>query len=94
MTLKRDDVEGALRRKGFAQNNTDHSYFHFYDKDGKKTPIYTKTSLGVKYKDLGAPLVAAMAKQCGLTKGEFEKLVECTLSHEDYEALLVQRSKI
>jgi len=94
MALKRDEVEGALLRKGFSQGNTDHAYFNFYDKHGKKTPIFTKTSFGTKYKDLGAPLVAAMAKQCGLTKSEFEKLVECTLSREEYEALLTKRSKI
>ena len=94
MTLKRDDVEAALLRKGFQQNNTDHAYFHFFDDGGKKTPINTKTSFGTKYKDLGPPLVANMAKQCGLTKPEFEQFVECTLSHIEYEKLLRTRSRI
>jgi predicted RNA binding protein YcfA (HicA-like mRNA interferase family) len=88
MPMQRDDIEAALLRKGFQQNNTDHSYFHFYDKNGKKTIVNTKTSGGSKYKTLGPPLVSKMASQCKLTKPQFQELVECTLSHEKYEEIL------
>lgn len=44
--MKRDDIEGALLRKGFQKKNTDHAYFLFYDSEGKKTAVYTKTSFG------------------------------------------------
>ncbi len=88
MSMKREDVEGALLRKGFKKSNTDHSYFHFYDRSGKKTIVNTKTSFGSKYKTLGPPLISKMAKQCKLTKPLFHELVECTLSHESYEEIL------
>lgn len=86
--MQRDDVESALLRKGFQKNNTDHSYYQFFDKNGKKTIVNTKTSFGSKYKTLGSPLVAQMARQCKLTKTQFQQLVECTLSHENYEKIL------
>lgn len=86
--MERADVESALQRKGFKQRNTDHSYFHFFDKEGKKTIVNTKTSFGSKYKTLGPQLVTQMARQCKLTKAQFQQLVDCTLSHEDYEAIL------
>ncbi|PRZ45309.1 hypothetical protein CLV89_11655 [Tritonibacter scottomollicae] len=94
MSMKRDDVEAALLRKGFQKNNTDHSYFHFYDKNGKKTIVNTKTSRGTKYKTLGPPLVSQMARQCKLTKPQFQELVDCTLSHEKYEELLNESGHI
>lgn len=94
MSLKRDDVEEALERKGFKKNQGDHRFFIFYSKDGKKTPVGTKTSHGSGYKVLGDPLVAKMARQCKLTKGEFTRLVECTLSHEQYEEKLNQGGQI
>lgn len=86
--MQRDDVESALLRKGFHKNNTDHSYYQFFDKNGKKTIVNTKTSFGSKYKTLGSPLVAQMARQCKLTKAQFQQLIECTLSHESYEKIL------
>jgi len=92
--MKRDDVEAALLRKGFKHNNTDHSYYHFHDKNGKKTIVYTKTSFGTSYKVLGAPLISKMAKQCKLTKSQFTELVECTLSHGEYEKILTDAGHI
>lgn len=94
MSMQRDDIEAALLRKGFQQKNTDHSYFHFYDKNGKKTIVNTKTSFGSKYKRLEAPLVAQMARQCKLTKSQFHELIECTLSHEKYEQILEETGQI
>lgn len=92
--MQRDDIEAALLRKGFQQKNTDHSYFHFFNKNGEKTIVYTKTSYGSKYKTLGPPLIAKMARQCRLTKSQFQQLVECTLSHESYEKILNENGYI
>jgi predicted RNA binding protein YcfA (HicA-like mRNA interferase family) len=92
--MKRDDVEAALLRKGFKRGNTDHSYYQFHDKTGKKTIVNTKTSNGSSYKTLGPPLISKMARQCKLTKPQFAELVECTLSHEKYEDLLSEAGHI
>lgn len=92
--MKRNDVEAALLRKGFQRQNTDHSYFHFFDKNGKKTIVNTKTSFGTSYRELHAPLIAKMAKQCMLSKADFTELVKCTLSHEKYEEMLIEGKHI
>lgn len=92
--MKRDDIEGALLRKGFQKKNTDHAYFLFYDSEGKKTAVYTKTSFGRKYKTLGPELISQMARQCRLSKSQFTELVDCTLSRERYESFLKEHGHI
>ena len=47
----------------------------------------TKTSHG-SGRDISDDLLAKMAKQCGLTKPQFLRLVECPLQRPDYETLL------
>lgn len=83
MTLPRDLVKENLPKKGFEELGGDHIFYHLI-LEGKKTAIFTKVSRGSKYKILGNDLVLAMARQCKLTTGDFRKLVECTLSHEEY----------
>jgi predicted RNA binding protein YcfA (HicA-like mRNA interferase family) len=80
----RTEVEDALERKGFRRREGDHHRFIFFTKDGKKTPVITKSSHSMR--DIGDELLTQMAKQCRLTKPKFMRLIECTLSREDYEA--------
>lgn len=95
MPLERRDVEAALEKKGFVLGDGgDHKFFAYHTKEGEKTSVWTKTSHGTKYKTLGDNLVSAMAKQCELTSPEFKKFVECTLSQDDFEELLIQRERI
>jgi hypothetical protein len=47
----------------------------------------TKTSHG-SGGDISDDLLARMAKQCGVTKGQFLKLVDCPLTRQEYEELL------
>ena len=42
-------------------------------------------------RDLSDRLVAKMARQCRLTRREFDDLIRCSLSQQEYEALLVER---
>ncbi len=84
MVKPRTESEDALERKGFRRREGDHHRFIFYTNDGKKTPIITKSSHNMR--DIGDDLLTQMAKQCRLTKLKFMKLIECTLSREDYEA--------
>ena len=93
--MQRDqgEIEKGLSTKGFLKANGDHHYFHYYGAaDGKKTSIFTKTSHGNR--EIGDPLIAKMAKQCGLTKAEFLNLVDCPLKRGEYERLLIERGKI
>ncbi len=82
----------ALERKGFRPDpdrvKRDHVWFRLYV-GGLKTEIATKISHGKKkYDTLGPPLVKKMADQVGLAIPDFRKLVSCTLSGEEYVAVL------
>lgn len=59
--------------------------------DGKRTGIATHTSHGSKYKVLSDDLVKYMAAQVKLTKAEFVQFVNCTLTFQQYVALLRSR---
>ena len=87
-------VEAGLQAKGFQESSGDHSYFSFYTQGGKKTAVFTKTSLTPKTKVLSDPLLGAMARQCHISKAEFLQLVDCPLSRTAYEALLITKGKV
>lgn len=82
------DVESSLERKGFRKHDGHHAFFVYYSADNVKTGIRTKMSHGEK--EIGNKLIGAMARQCRLSKDDFRKLVECTLSREQYESMLIE----
>ena len=84
----RSEIKKSLEFKGFKSREGDHQYYVYYTTNGKKTIIKTKLSRGSGYKVYSDPLLAAMAKQCKLTKGKFLDLVDCSLSQNDYEGIL------
>lgn len=86
MPVKQNDVEKSLLLKGFQASNNHHKMFHYYSKDGKKTRINTKTSHGNK--EISDPIVGQMARQLGLTKAQFDALVQCPLDRDEYEKIL------
>ena len=89
MRLARDDIEAALRKKGFRESEVaDHRKFHFWTLEQKKTAIWTKTSHGTKYKVLSDDLVAKMAKQVKLKTRDFAAFVACDVEQEQYEQIL------
>lgn len=81
-----------LQAKGFEKEERDHHFF-WYIHNGKKTNISTKTSFGSK-KEIGDPLISKMADQVHLKKDEFMKLIQCTLSKEEYREVLIERGFI
>lgn len=93
MPLDRSDIEKALKAKGFILRDRpgdDHRYYDYNTKAGLKSTVFTKVSLGSKYKTLDDSLVAKMAKQLKLSKREFENYVQCTLTHDQYDAKIDQ----
>lgn len=94
MQKDRKDVEAGLLNKGFKQSETDHHRFIYWTLYDKKTPVKTKTSHGSGYKTLQDGLLSEMARQCCLTKSEFFRLIDCPLTREEYEALLIEQGKI
>jgi hypothetical protein len=85
-------VEGALRSKGFRESGGDHRRYRLY-RDGLKTPIATKTSHGPNA-TLSVGLLKQMLGQMRLRADEFDRFVDCTLTGEDYIALLVRRGDL
>ena len=88
MTRDRDDIDWALRRKGFKKEDGDHSYYIYWNTAGKKTMKKTKMSRGSSYKTIDDSLLGAMARQIGLKKKDFLDLVDCTLNQVGYEKII------
>lgn len=91
---KRDDVVAALTKKGFIQSNNDHMKFSYVNSAGKKTQVWTKISHGSSHKDITVPNLSRMASQCKLSNSDFERLLDCPLSRENYEDMLVSQGQI
>lgn len=88
MVRKPGDVEKSLMKKGFKRKEGDHSYFNYFTKAGKKTSVFTKTSHGAK--ELDDSLLGMMARQCKLSRQNFDLLIECPLDRDSYERKLVE----
>ena len=91
---KRSDVHSALIRKGFVLSETDHHKLVYFTLDHRKTSVWTKTSHGTSYKDIADPNLARMARQCRLSSRDFARLLDCPLSREDYEEMLLAAGQI
>lgn len=89
-TRNRRKIETGLKNKGFEVDDSgrDHKFFTYYDLTGKKTSVFTKTSRGRQYRELGDDLIGDMAKQCKVNKQEFMKLVDCDLKREEYDSII------
>lgn len=87
-------MESALEAKGFQRRESHHSYFVYYTEGGAKTPIQTKTSHGRSGADIPNVLIGRMARQCRLRTADFRRLVDCSLSQGEYEAMLVSGGAI
>jgi hypothetical protein len=94
MPRDKQSIEAALTGKGFRQEDSHHHFFVYWSLDGKKTRARTKTSHTKKHKDIGDVLLSEMARQCKLTKGQFVALVDCPLSREEYEQVLVTTGEL
>lgn len=87
-TLKAREVSSSLKKKGFIQSESDHTYFVLYV-NNKKTSIRTKMSHGKD--EVDDYLLNMMSLQVKLEKREFIDLVNCPLSAQDYLKLLGAR---
>lgn len=87
MPRKQSEVEKSLLAKGFRSRDGDHNYFLYYSKAGKKTAVFTKTSHGSR--EIDDSLLARMTKQCKLSRSDFDRLIDCPLDRDSYEAKLV-----
>lgn len=89
---KRSEIKKALSNKGFIKKtkSSDHEYY-ILTFEGKKTPIFTKISRGSKYKDYSQSLLSLMSKQLKLSNSQLLALIDCTMTHENYLAVLNEK---
>lgn len=80
--LKHQKIKGGLKRKGFRESQSDHTFLTFYHND-MKTEVWTKLSLGGG-KEIGEDLIHRMASQVKLTKKQFLDLIECIMTRDGY----------
>jgi predicted RNA binding protein YcfA (HicA-like mRNA interferase family) len=92
MPRKQSEVEKSLTNKGFQAREGDHSYFNYYSKAGKKTAVFTKTSHGAR--EIDDHLLGRMSKQCKLSRADFDRLIDCPLDRDSYEAKLIAQGAV
>ena len=85
MPKKVRDIISDLQRKGFRSQENDRTFLHLWV-GGKKTPVWTKRSHGEK--EIGDRLLGLMARQLRVTRREFNDLVDCPLSEDEYVRML------
>lgn len=91
---KKDEIETGLKRKGFAKSEGDHRKYIYYTITGKKTSVWTKISHGSSHNKLSEDILRKIAKQCRLTRKELDGLIDCPLTREDYESMLIKAGHI
>lgn len=84
MPMPARTVAAALMKKGFIASNRHHRMFLYQKQDGTLTSIKTRISHGES--ELSDFHVAQMAKQCLVSKADFNRFVACRLSREEYES--------
>lgn len=85
MPEKRDNIDAALRSKGFQKSDKKDHFRYNLLIDGKITHIGTKISMGSNYKTIGDNLLIQMYKQLRMScKEDLKKYIKCTYSYEEY----------
>jgi hypothetical protein len=95
MSEKRDNIDTALKSKGFQKlKNKDHFRYNLLI-DGKITHIGTKMSTGSNYKTIGDNLLIQMYKQLRMNnKEELRKYIGCSYSYDAYVNALRENNQI
>ena len=89
MPRKHREVRSGLRAKGFAEEpQRKHIHFVYEDLEGRTTIARTMISHDAAGNDIGDNLLGKMAKQVGLKRGDFENLIDCPMSREEFDAIV------
>jgi len=89
MPRKARDVLSGLKRKGFVEEREGHHVFLIYEtKAGKRTEVRTRLSHQSSGSDIDDRLLGMMARQVKLSRRDFDALINCPLSREEYESKL------
>lgn len=92
MPRKQSEVERSLTSKGFQHKEGNYTYFHYYSRAGKKTIVFTKTNHGAR--EINDSLLGQMARQCRLSRSDFNRFIDCPLDRDAYETKLIARGAV
>lgn len=88
-------VERNMIKKGFQKTESHHHFLRYYTLDNKMTTIRTKMSHSNRANtDISDSLLSKMATQCKLNNKDFYNFIDCTLSQEGYETILIRNGYI
>jgi len=88
-SVRTNDLERALQRKGFEGKVRGGHVYYFLIADGKHTGLHAHRSL--RDLELHSGRLGQMARELRLSRDEFMEVVDCTRDHDGLIALL--RSK-
>lgn len=94
MPRDRDQIEEALKKKGFRREDSHHRYYKYYD-GGRYTGVYTYLSMGGNYKVYSDDLLAKMKKTLSLdTNKQVRDLIDCPMTEKDFKKILSDKKKL
>lgn len=89
---KAREVRQALIKKGFREDKERDHWYYFLYVNGRKSAIYTKISHNAG--EIGAGLLALMARQLTISTAQFEMFIDCKLTEAEYVRLLVETGRL
>lgn len=84
-------IQGSLLKKGFIEDETHHRMFWLVV-NGKRSSVRTRYSHSDR--EVNDWHQGQMAKQLGLSRAEFDDLIDCPLKKESYLNLLRERGVV
>lgn len=89
MPRKHRDVRSGLEAKGFTvDDQRRHIALIYEDLQGRITTARTMLSHGAGGNDISDNLLGRMARQVGLDRSDFLRLIDCPMSREDFDAVI------
>lgn len=96
--IKVRDFEKAMIKKGFQEKkeirkNNSHIYYYFIDMNGKvQFNVRTFRSNHSNQKYISDDIISKMARQLNFPdKKTFDSFLECSISRDDYNSMLVEK---
>lgn len=94
MPRKHREVLTGLKVKGFSEEKQrKHIHYAYVDLKGRTTVARTMISHDAGGNDIDDRLLGKMAKQAGLNRKDFENLVDCPMSREQFDARVAELDK-
>ena len=92
MPRKHRDIRAGLVAKGFEiDEQRRHLVFVYQVLQGRTTTARTLLSHGSGGNDISDNLLGQMARQVGLDRKDFLRLIDCPMSRNDFDVIIVKR---